>query len=137
MDLFTGSITVGFKAVPPVVLVGVVVAIVARRLVVLIVLLRIEPPFIFILDVEDLVLLPLLVGNDAEGHGIVESPEAAPHLELDVVGGAIQQAIPSGVQFLVNALRQAFSLTRHGSKLSLSEFSVEFDSRYLNEVARS
>ena len=74
----------------------------------------------------------------------------------------IQQAIPSGVQFLVNALRQAFgqmdqdlataalesffSLSKHGSKLSLSEFSVEFDSRYeeaheraglqLNDVAK-
>jgi hypothetical protein len=49
------------------------------------------------------------------------------------------------VQFLVNALRQAFGqmdqdlataalessfLSRHGSKLSLSECSVEFDSRY-------
>jgi hypothetical protein len=74
----------------------------------------------------------------------------------------IQQAIPSGVQFLVNALRQAFgqmdqdlataalesffSLSKHGSKLSLSEFSVEFDRRYeeaheraglqLNDVAK-
>ena len=74
----------------------------------------------------------------------------------------IQQAIPSGVQFLVNALRQAFgqmdqdlataalesffSLSKHGSKLSLSEFSVEFDSGYeeaheraglqLNDVAK-
>eukprot|EP00435_Cladocopium_sp_Y103_P019265 s734_g4.t1 len=61
-------------------------------------------------------------------------------------GDIIQEHIPSGVQFLVNALRAAFgqmdqdlatsslesffSLTRHGSKLSLSEYSVEFDSRY-------
>ena len=58
----------------------------------------------------------------------------------------LQEHIPSGVQYLVNALRAAFGqmdqdlatssleaffgLTRHGNKLSLSEYSVEFDSRY-------
>ena len=58
----------------------------------------------------------------------------------------LQEHIPSGVQFLVNALRAAFGqmdqdlatssleaffgLTRLGNKLSLSEYSVEFDSRY-------
>ena len=61
-------------------------------------------------------------------------------------GAVLQHHIPSGVQFLVNALRQAFgqqdqdlataslerffSLSRQGNKLSLAEYSVEFDTRY-------
>lgn len=66
---------------------------------------------------------------------------------LDPMSGAVlQHHIPSGVQFLVNALRQAFGqqdqdlataslerffgLSRQGNKLSLAEYSVEFDTRY-------
>ena len=66
---------------------------------------------------------------------------------LDPVSGAVlQHHIPSGVQHLVAALRQAFgqqdqdlataslerffSLSRQGNKLSLAEYSVEFDTRY-------
>eukprot|EP00434_Breviolum_minutum_P029296 symbB.v1.2.025911.t1/scaffold2550.1/size76503/5 len=66
---------------------------------------------------------------------------------LDPMSGAVlQHHIPSGVQFLVSALRQAFgqqdqdlataslerffSLSRQGNKLSLAEYSVEFDTRY-------
>ena len=77
-------------------------------------------------------------------------------------GAILQNHIPSGVQCLANALRQAFgqqdqdlataalekffSLTRHGSKLTLAEYAVEFDVRYdeaqeraglqLNEVGK-
>lgn len=77
-------------------------------------------------------------------------------------GAILQSHIPSGVQCLANALRQVFgqqdqdlatsalekffSLTRHGSKLTLAEYAVEFDVRYdeaqdraglqLNEVGK-
>eukprot|EP00435_Cladocopium_sp_Y103_P033941 s920_g8.t1 len=61
-------------------------------------------------------------------------------------GAVIQQAIASGVQYLMHALRQAFGqrdqdlataaldkffgLSRQGQKMSLAEYSVEFDTRY-------
>ena len=82
--------------------------------------------------------------------GVDVGPDALSRLSVDEVvdpaGNVIQQHIASGVQFLLNSLRQAFgqqdqdlatasldrffSLTRSNQKMTLSEYAVEFDARY-------
>eukprot|EP00435_Cladocopium_sp_Y103_P056006 s391_g18.t1 len=78
-------------------------------------------------------------------------PEALSRLSVDEVvdpasGQVIQQPIASGVQYLITALRQTFgqqdqdlatnaldkffSLSRTSQKMTLAEYSVEFDVRY-------
>ena len=94
-------------------------------------------------------------------------PDALSRLSVDEVidpttGAVMQNAIASGVQYLMAALRQAFGqrdqdlatsaldkffgLSRHSQKMSLAEYAVEFDTRYneaqdraglqLNDVAK-